>query len=123
MVEEARPTAHGARPSVLSLTIKERSTLYAAYISSFRNGGLFVPTTRQYRMGDEVFMILNLLNDPNRLPVAGRVAWITPENCQIRKVPGIGVHFDAGEGATAAKHRIESILGGLVNASRATHTL
>lgn len=122
MAEEVRQ-ASAIRPAVLSLTIKERSTLYAAYISTFRNGGIFVPSTRPYRLGEEVYVILNLLNDPDRLPVAGRVAWITPQNCQTRKVPGIGVHFDDGEGAAAARQRIESILGGLVNATRSTHTL
>jgi type IV pilus assembly protein PilZ len=120
MADEPKPAP---RPGVLSLTIKERSTLYAAYISAMKNGGIFVPTTKPYRIGDEVFMILNLMNDPNKVPVAGTVAWITPENGQVKKVPGIGVHFNAGEGGLAARKRIESILGGLVNASRATHTL
>jgi type IV pilus assembly protein PilZ len=118
------PRAPGSlRPVVLSLTIKERSTLYAAYTSSLRNGGIFIPTTRPYKLGEEVFMILNLMNDPNKISVAGKVAWITPENAQTRKVPGIGVHFDQGEAGRAARTRIESILGGLVNASRSTHTL
>lgn len=121
MSDEARNAA--ARPGVLALTIRERSTLYAAYVSSLRNGGIFIPTTKHYKLGDEVFMILNLMNDPQKVPVAGKVAWITPENCQSKRAPGIAVHFNAGEAGQTARQRIESILGGLVNASRATHTL
>ena len=120
--EEPRANG-GTRPAVLSLTIKERSTLYAAYMSSLRNGGIFIPTTRAYKLGEEVFMILNLMNDPNKVPVAGKVVWITPENCPSKKFPGIGVHFEHGESGRTARGRIEAVLGGLVNASRSTHTL
>lgn len=117
------PKAAPARPGVLALTIRERSTLYAAYISNLRNGGIFIPTSKPYKLGDEVFMILNLMNDPQKVSVAGKVAWLTPENCQTKKAAGIGVHFNPGEAAQTARSRIESILGGLVNASRSTHTI
>ena len=65
--------------AVLTLTIQDKGVLYGAYMSFLQNGGLFVPTTRPYRLGDEVFLLLTLMDEPEKLPVAGRVVWITPE--------------------------------------------
>ena len=74
------------------------------------------------RLGDEVFMLLTLMDDPNKLPVAGQVVWITPPNCQGNKAQGIGVQFSEDERGQAAKRRIESILGGVLQSTRSTHT-
>ena len=43
---------------ILSLTIRDPAVLYAAYMPFVNNGGLFIPTNKQYRLGDEVFMLL-----------------------------------------------------------------
>jgi len=115
-------TKGGVRPSVLSLTIAQKSALYAAYIPHLKRGGIFIPTTRQYRLGDDVFMLLSLMEDPNKLPVAGQVVWVTPPNCQGNKAQGIGVHFADDESGHAAKRRIESLLAGLLQSTRSTHT-
>jgi type IV pilus assembly protein PilZ len=111
-----------ARPSVLSLTIKERSALYAAYIPHVKRGGIFIPTTRGYRLGDPVFMLLTLMDDPQKIPVAGQVVWITPANAQGNKAQGIGVQFADDESGKAVKRRIETLLGGLLQSTRSTHT-
>lgn len=65
--------------AVLTLTIQDKSVLDDAYMSRLQNGGLFVPETRPYQLGDEVFLLLTLMDEPEKLPVAGRVVWITPE--------------------------------------------
>ncbi len=108
---------------MLALNIKEKSTLYAAFMSHLKNGGLFIPTSKVYKLGDQVFMLLTLLEDPTRLPVQGSVAWITPANAHGNKVQGIGVHFDASEVGQAARKKIENLLGGHLTSTRATHTL
>ena len=41
-----------ARPSVVQLAIKEKAALYAAYIPLFSEGGMFIPTARDYKLGD-----------------------------------------------------------------------
>ena len=112
----------GVRPSVLSLTISQKSALYAAYIPHLKRGGIFIPTTKRYRIGDEVFMLLTIMDDPNKIPVAGSVVWVTPANCQGNKAQGIGVHFSDDESGHAAKRRIEGLLGGLMQSTRSTHT-
>lgn len=111
------------RPSVLSLAIKEKAALYAAYMPFLRNGGMFVPTNKPYRIGDEIYLILSLMDDPNKYPIAGKVAWITPAGANNSKAQGIGVHFPADEAGQRAKLRIEEILGAALRSSRATHTL
>lgn len=112
-----------ARPGVLSLNINSKSALYAAYMPFLVNGGIFVPTPKRYALGDEVFMLLQLMDDPTRHPVAGTVVWVTPHGAQGGKTQGVGVHFSADEAGKAVKHRIEQILAGHLGSSRPTHTL
>lgn len=76
------PPNLGPRNGILSLTIKDKSVLYAAYMPFIRNGGLFIPTNKNYKLGDEVFMLLNLMEEPEKIPVAGKVVWITPKGAQ-----------------------------------------
>ena len=112
-----------ARPTVLSLAIKEKAALYAAYMPFLKFGGMFVPTPKTYRMGDEVYLILALMDDPNKYPIAGKVVWITPAGASNNKAQGIGVHFPDDESGQRTKLRIEEILGAALRSSRATHTL
>jgi type IV pilus assembly protein PilZ len=111
------------RPSVLSLAIKEKAALYAAYMPFLKNGGMFVPTTKPYKLGDEIYLILSLMGDPNKYPIAGKVAWITPPGANNNKAQGIGLHFPADETGQRARLRIEEILGAALRSARATHTL
>ena len=116
-------TAPAARPAVLSLNINSKSALYAAYMPFIKQGGLFIPTTRPYAIGDEIFMLLTLMDEPARLPIAGTVVWITPAGAQGNKNQGIGVRFSADESGQAARNKIETILGGHLSSSRPTHTI
>ena len=114
--------AAGARPSVMQLVFKEKGALYAAYIPSFTDGGLFVPTPREYRMGDDVYLLLSLPEDNQRYPVAGKVAWITPPNASGGRTQGVGVRFPNDEKTRLIKLKIEEILGTAVSSSKPTQT-
>jgi type IV pilus assembly protein PilZ len=120
---EASAAAPVNRPSVLSLAIKEKAALYAAYMPFLKNGGIFLPTQKSYKLGDEIYLILSLMDDPNKYPIAGKVAWITPPAANNNKAQGIGVHFPDDESGHRAKLKIEEILGAALRSSRATHTL
>ena len=61
----------GARQGILSLAIKDKAALYNAYMPFVKGGGIFVPTTKRYALGDEVFILLSLMEEKDRLPVAG----------------------------------------------------
>ncbi len=112
----------GARQGILSLTIKDKNALYAAYMPFIRNGGLFIPTTKKYKLGDEVFMLLALMEEAERIPVAGKVIWITPVGAEGNRAPGIGVQFsDQDDGM--ARNKIEGYLAGAMKSERPTHTM
>ena len=111
------------RQGILSLAIKDKGALYNAYMPYVRGGGLFVPTTKRYGIGDEVFLLLTLMDDKDRLPVAGKVVWITPAGAQGNRTAGIGVQFQESSDGEAARTKIESILAGIIGAERATHTM
>ena len=78
-----------ARQGILSLTIKDKNALYSAYMQFVNNGGLFIPTSKKYKIGDEVFMLLSLMEEAERLPVAGRIIWITPVGAEGNRAAGI----------------------------------
>jgi len=118
----ATSSSGSPRPAVLSLAIKEKAALYAAYMPYLKHGGIFVPTTRVYQLGDEVYLILTLMDDPTKIPVAGKVIWVSPAGGGARQ-PGIGVHFPADETGLNARKRIEEILGSALKSARPTHTL
>jgi type IV pilus assembly protein PilZ len=122
---EPKPGASAAvaRPGVLSLNIREKAALYAAYMPFLKGGGIFIPTSRSYALGEEVFMLLSLMDDPNRIAVQGKVVWITPEGVQGSRTQGIGVQFTQDETGAAARAAIEKILGETLASSRPTHTL
>lgn len=116
------PGGRDPRQGILSLTIRDKSALYASYMPFIKNGGLFIPTAKNYNIGDEVFMLLTLMDSKEKLPVAGRVVWITPVGSQGNKTAGIGVQFsELDKGAT--KHKIETQLAGALSSERATHTM
>ena len=110
------------KPGVLSLAIKEKSALYAAYMPYVKGGGLFIPTNKSFKFGEEVFMLLSLVDDPMKLKVVGKVVWITPV-AQANRPQGIGVQFSEKDGGIEVKNKIEAILGGALKANRATHTM
>ncbi len=113
----------GARASngILSLTIRDKAVLYAAYMPFIKNGGLFVPTTKAYSIGDEVFMLLTLMDEGEKIPVAGKVIWVTPRGAQSNRAAGIGVQF-IGDDHTA-NSKIEAHLAGILESDKLTHTM
>jgi type IV pilus assembly protein PilZ len=110
------------KPGLLTLTIKDKSALYLAYMPFVKNGGLFIPTNSNYRLGDEVFMLLNLMGEDEKLPVAGRVIWVTPKGAQGKRTAGIGVQFSDQDGGATQK-KIENYLAGALGGDKPTHTM
>jgi len=113
----------GARPSVIQLVFREKGALYAAYMPMLSEGGLFVPTSRDYRLGEDIYLLLSLPDDPQRYPVAGKVAWITPANASGGRTQGVGVRFPTDEKTRGVRLKIEEILGTQVSSSKPTQTI
>lgn len=117
------PPAPASRPSVIQLVFREKSALYAAYIPLFAEGGVFVPTTRPYRLGEEIYLLLSLPDDPQRYPVAGKVGWITPANASGGRTQGVGVRFPSDEKTRMLRVKIEELLGTSISSSKPTQTV
>lgn len=107
----------------MQLNIKEKAALYAAYIPFFEEGGIFVPTAREYKLGDDVYVLLTLPDDPQRYPVAGRVAWVTPARAAGNRTQGVGIQFPKDDKSRQLKLKIEEILGTALASERPTQTL
>jgi type IV pilus assembly protein PilZ len=116
-------SASVSRPSVIQLVFREKGALFAAYIPIFTEGGLFVPSTRDYKLGEDIYLLLSLPDDPQRFPVAGKVAWITPANASGGRTQGVGVRFPNDEKSRQLKVKIEEALGTSISSSKPTQTL
>jgi type IV pilus assembly protein PilZ len=117
------PNTAPPRPSVIQLSIKEKAALYAAYIPLFADGGVFIPTAREYGLGDDVYVLLSLPEDMQRYPVAGKVAWVTPAKAAGGRTQGVGITFPKDEKSRALKLKIEEILGAHMASERPTQTI
>ena len=112
----------GPKQGILSLTIKDKSALYAAYMPMVKNRGLFIPTAKPYNLGDEVFMLLTLMDEKEKMPIAGRIVWVTPRGAQGNRTAGIGVQFsELDKGQT--RNKIENHLAAALKSERRTHTM
>ncbi|KAI3594524.1 Type IV pilus biogenesis protein PilZ [Cupriavidus sp. U2] len=123
-VNPAGPVTGGApqRPNVLSLSIKDQAGLYAAYMPFLARGGIFVPSNRPFRLGEQVFLVLSLLDRPQKYQVQGTVAWITPAGTPM-KTPGVGVHLPDDDNGRMLKRAVEELLGKTIESGRPTQTL
>jgi type IV pilus assembly protein PilZ len=112
------------RKGILSLKITDQNMLYHSYMPFVMNGGLFIPTNKPYTLGEEVFILLSLMDETEKLPVAGRVVWITPRGAQGNQAAGIGVHFsDIDGGAAVVRGKIENYLIEKLKSDKATYTM
>lgn len=111
----------GGRSGILSLTIKDKATLYSAYMPFIGHGGLFIRTDKSYQLGEEIFLLLNLMDEADKIPVAGKVVWITPAGAQGNRSAGIGVQFSDQD--DTARRTIENHLAGSLQSDRPTFTM
>jgi len=110
------------RGGILPFAIKDRATLYACWMPFVKNGGLFIPTSKNHHLGDEVFILLNLVNEQEQIPLTGKVIWVTPQGgSQGHRKQGIGVQFGVNNQDT--RNKIETLLAGLLTSDRPTYTL
>ena len=110
------------RQGILSLAIKDKGSLYSAYISFFNGGGIFIPTNKNYSLGEELFILLTLMEETEKMPVMGKVMWINPKGAHGHFVPGIGVQFIDKDGEVV-RNKIETYLAGALQSDRMTHTM
>lgn len=112
-----------AQKGILSCSIDNKQELYRSYMPFLLNGGLFIPTGKRFRLGDEVLVLLTLM-DEERMAIPGRVAWLTPQgNSQATSGAGVGVQFLETTEGEQAQSRIASELAGMLESDRPTRTM
>lgn len=109
------------RNGILNLSIKDEQALYAAYMPFVINGGLFIATRKNYNLGDEVFILLDLMEEPDRLPLTGKVIWITPKGMGGNRREGVGIQLN--EKHSDIQGKFETYLAGLMDAGKPTNTM
>ena len=122
-MSEAAVHDNAPRPGVFTLVIRSKAALYAAWIPLLRGGGIFLPSNRSHSLGEEVLLLLTLLDDPNKIPLQGSVAWINPAHSTGNRPQGIGVQLQDNEVARELKKKVEGLLAGALQSSRPTHTI
>ncbi|MCD6003645.1 PilZ domain-containing protein [Vreelandella alkaliphila] len=105
----------------LSLTMPDIPTLLSAYMPFLDRGGIFVPTKALYRLGQQVYLLLTLPGESERLSISGHVVWVSPEGVSGQRMPGIGVHFSQQD--YSVRDRIETLLAGQLDKAPPSFTL
>ncbi len=123
---------------ILQQRITDKQVLYSMYMPFVKGGGLFLPTSRQFVPGEEVFLSLSVLE--SRFGISCKVVWMTPMQqgdafMNLGKSPeskepmknflratGAGLQFVGGE-AEAARQFIENQLTGMLSSDRPTQTM
>jgi type IV pilus assembly protein PilZ len=123
MNDVAAPDSLSHRPGVFTLVIRSKAALYAAWIPLLRGGGIFLPSSRAHALGEEVLVLLSLLDDPNKIPLQGSVAWINPAHSAGNRPQGIGVQLQDSEVGRTLRKKVEGLLAGALQSSRPTHTI
>ncbi len=116
-------TAGGARQSILNVVLADDNALYSAYMPFIKGGGLFAQTPNRLPLGQSVFMMVTLPGSSEKLPVPGKVCWVTPVGAQGNRPAGVGVQFDDTPEGYQLKSRIESLLAGRLEGDRPTFTM
>lgn len=110
------------RSPVIPFVIKDKNSLYASYMPFLQEGGLFIATQHHYTMGQEVLVLLTLMDEPEKIPLIGQVIWKTPSNASHHYMAGIGLQFNQHDSAII-RSKIEFYLNDFSATQDLTYTL
>ncbi len=96
--------------------------LHSNYMPFIKGGGIFIPTEKTFELSDEVFLLLTLLDDPERFAITGKVIWINHRTTPAGRQMGVGIQFGGADGSRLQK-KIEALLAGYTRADQPTNTM
>lgn len=105
----------GAKKTMIAMTIKDKVALHNNYMTFIKNGGLFIASRTEYELGDDVFILLKLMDEPEKIPVASKVIWIAHKTVKRPHAPGVGIQFSDPD--NIARGKIETYLAGSLGSS------
>jgi type IV pilus assembly protein PilZ len=111
----------GGKKTMIALTIKDKVVLHNNYMPFIKDGGLFIANRTEYELGDDVFILLSLMDETEKIPVAGKVVWIAKKGVKSPHTAGVGIQFSDPD--NVAKDKIETYLAGSLNSTTSTATM
>lgn len=107
-----KKSGHNLKGGIIAVHLVDKEALYRAYMPYIKGGAIFAPTNDEYQIGDEVIILLKLMDEMEKFPIAGKVVWITPACAQGGLQAGVGVQIldDKDKGVVA---KIETYLAGM----------
>ncbi|MEH6442536.1 MAG: PilZ domain-containing protein [Oceanospirillaceae bacterium] len=95
---------------ILTLLLSQKEDLYEAYMPFVKGGGLFIETNRDFHLGEEVFALLQIMDEVDKTPITGKIIWMTPKSPQNGRKQGVGIQI-SNEDIDLSK-KIETYLAG-----------
>lgn len=111
----------GGGGGMISLKIENEDQLYLHFMPFVEGGGLFLPTKKAHKLGDEIFFLLDIYLDSDPMPLTGKVVWLNPQSIGSHREAGIGVQL--GVEHDELVKRIEQELTGRIHSQKPTHTI
>ena len=108
---------------IITLDFGTANDLYSAYMPFIKNGGLFIATKENFKLGERVFLDIRIMKEPDRQKVEAKVVWVTPSGAQGGKPAGTGVRFEQEKEAALLRNKIETHLAGSLQSSNPTNTM
>jgi len=96
---------------ILPITFTDKHELYRAFMPFIKHGGLFIQTEKKYQIGDQVMLLVKLVDDVQKLPVQGKVVWLIPSSVRDQ-TKGVGIQFVSEESELVCR-KIETIITGI----------
>ena len=123
MQTDLNSSSSPSRNNILQLNLRDKNALRPLYMPFLRSGGIFIPTETPYALGDELYILLTLTEENNRIPLQGQVVWITPRGMQGNRIQGVGIKFYDTEAGQQARRTLETWLGALLSIRKPTRTI
>jgi type IV pilus assembly protein PilZ len=106
---------------IIQANIPDVDTLFACYMPYVSGGGLFVPSNQPVKMGEEVFILATLPEQTQKVPLTGKVIWISHKQNGV-KPQGFGIQL-SGEKGVYFRSETERLLTGLKTEGRRSYTM
>lgn len=108
------------RGGVLQVNITDINVLQASYMPHITGGGLFVPSTQVFSLGEDIFVLANLPGQNQKTPLTGKVIWVNLVATET-KPQGFGIQL-TGEKGRAYQEEAEKLLGNRLYSSTSSYT-
>lgn len=111
-----------ARGGILTHAITDNNMLYSSYLPFVAGGGLFIPSARAHKLGENVFVAITLPDSSERYPVNGKVVWINHKTVGARPA-GFALQLGGDPNSLRVKNEIERLLAGQLESEKPTYTM